>query len=485
MFGIVGELTLLSADETDAAASEPLSYDDAVRALTEGLAAHEDFISITLETGSSTGGLWIDLLEDALLEDGNPEHGDYLRCSLGLVNASRSTVPADEPGRYLTTFIFDVRYKTSAGQQRLLFEKANELIAGLDLDGKSDYQKAKAVYDFVCSNVIYGSSSLPQGQPDLQYTAYAALVHGQAVCEGYAALFDLLAGKAGLSSRIVIGEAGGSHAWNIVQIDGLYYNVDPTWDAGSALNSYGYFLKSDADFDDHVRGGEEVDDLWFENYRSEEFYRVHPMASTSYVPEAGFGGLPVHEGFTYTVSGGWATIQGYQGSEADIVVPARVGTYPSYPVVAIAESAFSGNGSLKSVVISEGVTAIGSAAFRDCTALLSVVIPEGVQEIAHLAFSGCTSLVLVEMPLSLLYIESYAFSGCSSIERIDVPRGVWLLGTSAFSGCSLLREVSVPRSVMDFGRNLFTGLPRNSVVRVAEQWQYDELSGNAKYLDSG
>ena len=35
------------------------------------------------------------------------------------------------------------------------------------------------------------------------------------------------------------------HAWNMVQIDGQWYQADPTWDAGDAPERYQYFLVSD------------------------------------------------------------------------------------------------------------------------------------------------------------------------------------------------------------------------------------------------
>ena len=72
---------------------------------------------------------------------------------------------------------------------------------------------------------------------------------------------------AGLKTRII---TGGNHAWNIVSIDGLWYNLDATWDAGMEGN-YQYYLKSDNAFADHYRK---------EKYKTEAFNVQFPMASS-------------------------------------------------------------------------------------------------------------------------------------------------------------------------------------------------------------
>ncbi len=59
----------------------------------------------------------------------------------------------------------------------------------------------------------------------------------------------MLMKAAGIPSEYVTGYAEGSHAWNIIQIDGAWYHVDTTWDdptnKGGDYIRYDYFLKSD------------------------------------------------------------------------------------------------------------------------------------------------------------------------------------------------------------------------------------------------
>ncbi len=77
-------------------------------------------------------------------------------------------------------------------------------------------------YDDVCKN-----ANTPY---HVGHTAYGSLVKGTSVCDGYAlALSYILAGE-GINSMMIAGYAGGGHAWNIVELEGDWYEVDATWD---------------------------------------------------------------------------------------------------------------------------------------------------------------------------------------------------------------------------------------------------------------
>lgn len=54
---------------------------------------------------------------------------------------------------------------------------------------------------------------------------------GKGCCRHYADLFFLACTYAGIDSRIVRGSSyNEGHAWNIVEVDGRWYHVDPTWE---------------------------------------------------------------------------------------------------------------------------------------------------------------------------------------------------------------------------------------------------------------
>ena len=210
------------------------------------------------------------LFQKAIKHTGNGKEGDYLKwhCQGWTVKAS---ISGNSNEGYGLNIFYDVSYLSSLEQEEKVDEEVSNLLKSLDLSNKTDYQKVKAIYDYICSNVTYDHDNLNDKSYSLKYTAYAALINKTAVCQGYASLFYRLALDAGVDTRVISGEAGGPHAWNIVKLNGKYYNLDSTWDAGRS--TYAYFLKNTNDFDDHVRDND---------YQSNEFIEEYPMWDESY-----------------------------------------------------------------------------------------------------------------------------------------------------------------------------------------------------------
>ena len=100
----------------------------------------------------------------------------------------------------------------------------------------SDYDKVFVIHQYLISTVDYDYDNLQTDTlPDSVFTAEGALLDHLAVCEGYARAFSWLCEQAGLNELMVSGTADNgsgsiSHAWNQVQVDGIWYNIDVTWD---------------------------------------------------------------------------------------------------------------------------------------------------------------------------------------------------------------------------------------------------------------
>ena len=122
-------------------------------------------------------------------------------------------------------------------------------------------------------------------------------------------------------------------------------------------------------------------------------------------------------------------------------------------------------GSVKKVVIKDGVTSIGKDAFKNCSNLKSITILDSVTSIGDFAFSDCSSLTSITIPDSVTSIGDFAFSGCSSltsitildsVTSITIPDSVTRIGDFAFSGCSSLTSITIPDSVTSIGDDAFS-----------------------------
>ena len=147
--------------------------------------------------------------------------------------------------------------------------KGDMIVSSIITANMNAYDRVKAIHDYLVKNVDYDYNGLETGnlQPSV-YTAEGALCNGLAVCQGYAEAFELLCAKAGVKAQMVYGDAGNStdgwqsHAWNVVRIDGEWYQIDCTWDDplvdGEVISNgenifYAYFLLTDSEmYTDHI-----------------------------------------------------------------------------------------------------------------------------------------------------------------------------------------------------------------------------------------
>lgn len=116
---------------------------------------------------------------------------------------------------------------------------------------------------------------------------------------------------------------------------------------------------------------------------------------------------------------------------------------------------YSARGSIKKVVIKNGVTSIGDSAFEDCGKLTKVEIANSVTKVGHFAFAGCSRIKRIKIPNKVTDMGSYTFSGCEKLEEISIPDGVIGIGMATFSNCSQLKNIKLPKSAKYIGRGAF------------------------------
>ncbi len=142
-----------------------------------------------------------------------------------------------------------LHYGASAEEAAVLQKRIDEVVPkyleGID-DTMSAYDVALRLHVKVIAAVDYDTIALnkqeQEGGPaddkiDYLRTICGVFLNGTAVCEGYARAMQYLLQKCGIECAEMVGyirkesgERGGAHAWNIVKIDGDYYQLDATWD---------------------------------------------------------------------------------------------------------------------------------------------------------------------------------------------------------------------------------------------------------------
>lgn len=110
----------------------------------------------------------------------------------------------------------------------------DEAVRKLDVQGKSDYEIVCAVNQHLIDISYYP----PKPYAPETHTAYGALKNGVAVCEGYACAAKLMLNKFGIRTDIQVGTCtnGEGHAWNLVELDGVWYQLDVTWNDTSGIS---------------------------------------------------------------------------------------------------------------------------------------------------------------------------------------------------------------------------------------------------------
>ena len=146
-------------------------------------------------------------------------------------------------------------YKSKGAETYL--EKVAEYIANNAVD---DFDKVKKLHDWTALNIRYNTGAFFSGRiPD--QTVSNVISSGQAVCAGYSEVFLHLCKLLDIECETVTGYARGygrsvfgsenpynsSHAWNKVRINGDWYLIDTTWDAGY-VNGRSYVARYRTDY---------------------------------------------------------------------------------------------------------------------------------------------------------------------------------------------------------------------------------------------
>ena len=223
----------------------------------------------------------------------------------------------------------------------------------------------------------------------------------------------------------------------------------------------------------------EKEDSAISGWTDEEgnFYGAYSVIT----PQDGMRLTAVYEGvLEYTrVDDGYSVsaTEGYAG--VNVVIPEE---YNGMPVTEVAENAFSGCTSMKTLRIPDSVKRVGRGALSGCTSLESIVLPfagesadtpVGVNNkgMAHMfGLSGGSSwakdygLKQVTVTDAATVIPNGAFEGMTSLQYVNLGENITEIGARAFSNCSNLVSVTLPEKCVSIGAYAFANCSKASIT---------------------
>ncbi|MCH5299988.1 MAG: hypothetical protein J1E56_01620 [Ruminococcus sp.] len=126
--------------------------------------------------------------------------------------------------------------------------KVSEILEPIE-SGMSEYDRELYLHNYLIENCEYDNkvaelinNNIPSDSEEA-FTAYGALIDGNAVCQGYSDAMSYLLSCVGIENTEISGTSqGGNHIWNAVKIDGDWYYLDVTWDdQKDQVYQYDYF----------------------------------------------------------------------------------------------------------------------------------------------------------------------------------------------------------------------------------------------------
>lgn len=103
-------------------------------------------------------------------------------------------------------------------------------------ENMSNYDKIKIFHDFIVNTTTYDESLKEES-----YTAYSLITTNKSICGGYTDVIAIYLHKLGIQNYKITSE---NHIWNLINLDGIWYHVDATWDDPVASDGNEYLIHS-------------------------------------------------------------------------------------------------------------------------------------------------------------------------------------------------------------------------------------------------
>ena len=128
-----------------------------------------------------------------------------------------------------------ILYLYTEAEIKAIDQKVDEISKKVVKSSMSDYDKIKAVHDYIINNAKYDvQRNNSENSSYISYKAYGPLIEGYATCSGYTDAMALFLEKWGIknfkvATELVQTDVSG-HVWNAVFLDNKWLHLDLTWD---------------------------------------------------------------------------------------------------------------------------------------------------------------------------------------------------------------------------------------------------------------
>ena len=357
-----------------------------------------------------------------------------------------------EPGEYW--LICDVTNASGTTSLNIEFEveersgvetvasRVKEIVAECraQVSAADEYATALWLHDWITSHSYYDLTFCYHG-PD------SILFYGTGVCDSYSKLYLLLMQEAGFEVERV---TGGGHAWNCAEINGVWCQIDPTWDdpagdntAVSGDESHDYFGLNDEIMSlDHEytvtrpctsllncalrrEGTVEVwlSHIWsaieesFANGNAQNSFDTQGKLMAgggAYYPKSSY----VDEKYTVAAIILSQTEWAYQGNRT---VTAKFFYDADSNTLSYVYEASGQMDPERTLALPASLTVIETEAFAGVNAQ-SILIPASVGEIRSGAFASCPELELLYFEGSPDSIAADAAAGCEKLSAVSIAQ---------------------------------------------------------------
>lgn len=169
--------------------------------------------------------------------------------------------------------------------------RASEIINSIP-GGLNEFEREKLINNYIINYCTYDEDAISMADGWESFTSYGAIVEGKAICGGYSYGTQYLLNLLGINAVSVTGKGKDElHMWNQVKIDGLWYNLDTTWNDNGEMTGYDYFnLDDETLFKSHTasevyNGNNDSPEDMLKNLYNVVYYECTSMDANYYYKE--------------------------------------------------------------------------------------------------------------------------------------------------------------------------------------------------------